>query len=82
MLRMVEEWLRNGNVASPKRDFAGPPRMMQKALPGQLFFGEDTNRILPPSLKVKEAAPRLASHSQRLGGSPLKDSKQQGFAKE
>eukprot|EP00438_Fugacium_kawagutii_P023849 Skav203136 [mRNA] locus=scaffold5176:37050:51053:+ [translate_table: standard] len=29
--------------------------MMQKAPPGQLFFGEDTNRILPPSLKVKEA---------------------------
>eukprot|EP00435_Cladocopium_sp_Y103_P061446 s31_g23.t1 len=30
-------------------------RMMQKASPGQLLFGEATNRILPSSLKVKEA---------------------------
>lgn len=29
-------------------------RMMQKAAPGQLLFGEPTNKILPPSLKVKE----------------------------
>ena len=31
-------------------------RMMQKAAPGQLLFGEPTNKILPPSLKVKEAS--------------------------
>lgn len=30
-------------------------RMMQKASPGQLLFGEATNRLLPSSLKVKEA---------------------------
>ena len=28
---------------------------MQKASPGQLLFGEATNRLLPSSLKVKEA---------------------------
>lgn len=36
--------------------------MMQKAAPGQLFFGEDTNRILPASLKVKEALGPVAAH--------------------
>ena len=30
--------------------------MMQKAAPGQLLLGEPTNKILPPSLKVKEAS--------------------------